>query len=295
MKSNVPSSTVAIGHPDYPVLSKIEAEIINEIGSLAACKKKIPDLLRSCIDDVMLTPKTGRTSYDQLEKTEKTYIGTRVEIELRDLLGAPKGLLDTVIAGYDTDIKHTMGSNWMIPVEAFERPCILTAADEGRAVCFFGLVIAKQEYLTEGQNRDTKKSIRAEAFENVLWILRDHPYPRNFWQTISEDIVARILSGKGGNKRVTALFQEVQNRPIPRDVINSAARQKDFTRRLRSDAGRGTRDILARQGIIIISEQKGAGLIRQFGLPECGSGEFMSYSLKSMAEREAARREGFDV
>lgn len=295
MKSNVPVSTVTPSHPDYPVLSKIEAEILSEIGGLAGCQKKIPCLLRACIDDVMLTPKTGRTSYDQLEKTEKTYIGTRVEIEIRDLLGVPKGLLDTVIAGYDTDIKHTMGSNWMIPVEAFGQPCILTAADEGRAVCFFGLVVAKPEYLTQSQNRDEKKSLRAEAFENVLWILRDYPYQRNFWQTIPEDTVARILSGKGGNKRVTALFKEVQNRPIPRDVINAAARQKDFTRRLRSDAGRGTRDVLAKQGIIIISEQKGTELIKQFGLRECGSGEFMSYTLKSTAEREAARLVGFDV
>ena len=34
------------------------------------------------VDDVIMTPKTGRRSYDELEKTEKTYIGTRVEIEI---------------------------------------------------------------------------------------------------------------------------------------------------------------------------------------------------------------------
>ena len=65
-------------------------------------------MLRQCVDDVIMTPKTGRRSYDELEKTEKTYIGTRVEIELRAMLNLPKGKLDTVILGVSKDsvIKH---------------------------------------------------------------------------------------------------------------------------------------------------------------------------------------------
>ena len=78
-------------------------------------------MLRDCIDDVIMTAKTGRRSYEELEKTEKTYIGTRVEIELRALLRLRKGRLDTVILGHDVDIKHTMGSNWMIPTEAVDQ------------------------------------------------------------------------------------------------------------------------------------------------------------------------------
>src|SRR5690606_15405344 len=115
-------------------------------------------LLRRCIDDVIMTPKTGRRSYDELEKTEKTYIGTRVEIELRALLHLPKGRLDTVVLGHDVDIKNTMGSNWMIPTEAVDHPCILVAADEARATCYLGLIVARPAYLTLGQNKDAKKS-----------------------------------------------------------------------------------------------------------------------------------------
>lgn len=79
-----------------------------------------------------------RRAYEELEKTEKTYIGTRVEIELRALLRLPKGRLDTVILGQDVDIKHTMGGNWMIPTEALNCACLLVAADEARAVAISG-------------------------------------------------------------------------------------------------------------------------------------------------------------
>ena len=57
-----------------------------------------------------------------------------MEIELRATLRLPKGNLDTVILGRDVDIKNTMSSNWMIPTEAVDHPCILVAADEARGL-----------------------------------------------------------------------------------------------------------------------------------------------------------------
>ncbi len=44
------------------------------------------------------------------KRPKKTYIGTRVEIELRAMLRLPKGKLDTVILGQDVDIKNTMAA-----------------------------------------------------------------------------------------------------------------------------------------------------------------------------------------
>ena len=277
MKRHIPPSRVEPGHPDHPLLQSLALEITRRAGGETALRLGVAALLRGCIDDVIMTPKTGRRSYDELEKTEKTYIGTRVEIELRALLGLKRGRLDTVIAGHDVDIKHTMGGNWMIPSEALGAPCLLTAADETRARAYLGLIVARPGYLSPGLNRDGKRAIAAGHFADILWLMRDAPYPANFWRSIPEDAIERIFAGRSGNERMATLFREVQRRPISREVVEAVARQHDFMRRIRADNGRGTRDLLAAEGILLLSGQYDAALLAALRLPACAATEFLSF------------------
>lgn len=293
MRANLPASLVAPGHPDFAVSSAIRAELDQRAGGPGKLAQEVPALLREVVDDVIQTPRTGRRSYDELEKTEKTYIGTRVEIMLRALLSLPRGRLDAVVAGHDTDIKHTMGNNWMIPREAIGHPCILVAADEVRARCYLGLIVARPEYLTQGEgNRDRKKTVSAAGFAHIRWIFADHPYPPNFWRTIPAASVDRIVSGRTGNERVMSLFREVQGVPITRETVEGVARQKDFMRRIRADGGRGTRDLLAAEGILLLSGKYDGPLIRTLGLP---MGDFVAHTPASEQERQAARAAGWRV
>ncbi|MCQ0092559.1 NaeI family type II restriction endonuclease [Roseovarius sp. M141] len=292
MKQVIPDSRVTPGHPDHALLSAIAGDITARAGGAATLADAIGSLLRNCVDDVIMTPKTGRRSYDDLEKTEKTYIGTRVEIELRTLLSLSKGRLDTVILGHDVDIKHTMGGNWMIPTEAIGHPCILMAADEARAICHLGLIVARRDYLTEGQNKDAKRTVSAAGFSDILWLLAQQPYPRNFWQTVPPDAVARIFAAGSGNRRMAALFREVQGRPISRDVVEAVAQQRDFMRRIRADGGSGTRDQLAREGILLLSGQYDAALIAGLGLRPCTASQFISYRPRSQAQAQMATAHG---
>lgn len=295
MKRNVPDSIVDFGHRDHSLLTAIAGEISRRAGGDEALAAKFSTMLRQCVDDVIMTPKTGRRSYDELEKTEKTYIGTRVEIELRAMLRLPKGKLDTVILDQDVDIKNTMGNNWMIPTEAVDHPCILVAADETRAQCFLGLVVARLDYLTLGKNKDSKRSISAQGFANILWLLREQPYPPNFWRTVPSDAIERIFDGKSGNQRMANLFREVQNEPITRDVVEAVAQQKDFMRRIRSDNGRGTRDILAMEGILLLSGDYDTILIELLGLKACSGSEFVSYKPVTQAEVSLAELHGVSL
>jgi hypothetical protein len=295
LKKSIPDSIVVPGHPDYSLLTSLADEITRRAGGAKTLRLGFTAMLRQCVDDVIMTPKTGRRSYDELEKTEKTYIGTRVEIELRALLRLPKGKLDTLILGKDVDIKNTMGSNWMIPTEAVDQPCILVAADEKRAMCYLGLIVAKLDYLTAGQNKDAKKSVSAQGFSNILWLLKEIPYPPNFWQTVPSAAIERIFPGKSGNQRMASLFREVLDTPIKRDVVEAVAKQKDFMRRIRSDNGRGTRDILLTESILLLSGDFDAGLIKQLGLPECSGSEFISYQLKTAQDVDLASKHGVKV
>lgn len=293
MRANLPASLVVQGHPDFAVSSAIIADLEQRAGGQDRLAQEVPALLREVVDDVIQTPRTGRRSYDELEKTEKTYIGTRVEIMLRALLSLPRGRLDAVVAGHDTDIKHTMGNNWMIPGEAIGHPCILVAADEDRARSYLGLIVARPEYLTQGEgNRDKKKTISAAGFAHIRWVFADRPYPPNFWRTIPAASVDRIVSGRTGNDRVMALFREVQDVPITRETVEGVARQKDFMRRIRADGGRGTRDQLAAEGILLLSGKYDGPLIRALGLP---MGDFVAHTPATDQERLTARAAGWQV
>lgn len=295
MKRSLPDSAILPEHPDFERLTALSTEITARAYGPLELERTFPQMLRDCIDAVIMTAKTGRRSYEELEKTEKTYIGTRVEIELRALLGLRKGRLDTEILGQDVDIKNTMGSNWMIPTEAVDQPCILVAADEARALCYLGLIVARPAYLTVGKNKDAKRSISAEGFRHILWLLKEQPYPANFWRSVPADAVAAIFMGQSGNARMAELFRQMQGRAVPRDVIEAVAKQKDFTRRIRKDNGRGTRDILEREGIVLMEGRTDAQLIKAFDLPECGQSSFISFRPRTVSELNMARQAGFDA
>ena len=281
MKKNIPTSIVDTNHPDYALLHDLQQDIYMRVGGEKAFNHQFPSLLRESIDDVIQTARTGRRTIHELEKTEKTYIGTRVEIFFRDLIKAPKGKLDLSLLQQDVDVKFTRQNNWMIPTEAIGHPCVLIAADEDRSLCYVGIAVAKLEYLGGGQNKDGKKTITAENFKHIYWLLNSHPYPTNFWNSIKPEISEAIYIANAGNDRIYTLFKHVQGRPINRNTIEAVARQKDFMRRLRGDSSRkdgGTRGRLLNEGIELLSGAYDQKKINEYGLGEVARDEFISHT-----------------
>ncbi len=270
------SNAAIIGpdHQDYPVIKALEDALVQRGGGIERIRDAVPKLIRRAIDEVIDAPRTGRLKLDQIEKTEKTYIGTKIEILIRDFFGLPKGILDLAIDGVDVDIKNTIGNNWMIPDEAIGKPCVLIASDEKLSICQFGLFVCRTDYLTAGANKDNKRSIRKEQFANIHWLLLNEPYPPNFWESMTPDAVLRIMSGKSGNERIVALFRDVQKTPVHRNIIQAVAQQKDYMKRLRKNGG--ARDQLAREMIAVFSGIYDAQLIEKLGLPKIGADEFIA-------------------
>lgn len=268
---------------DDALVQLISKTLLHSAGGLSSLASEVGDLLRESFDGVIKTPKTGRRLYEELEKTEKTHIGTCVEIELRHRLKLARGkVLDCEIAGVEVDIKFSVGTSWMIPPEAFDRPCIIISADDTNARCWFGVFIAKREYLNKG-NRDEKCSINRLGRDNIHWLLENHPYPGNFWQSVPREVADKIASGSSGNERVITLFREIQGRPIIRKVIEDVAAQKDFMRRVRADKGHGTRNQLAKYSIVLLcGDWSGTKeFIAAVGLPPLGKSEFMSHRVSA--------------
>jgi hypothetical protein len=212
-----------------------------------------------------------------LEKTEKTYLGTKFEILLRDWLKVPRGvILDLMIGGEEVDVKSTTGgkSGWMIPPEAIGQLCILLRVNEISSQCAVGLVRARPDYLSAGRNRDAKATLSAAGRRNIWWMVLDFPYTPNFWTVISSDLRSRIMMPKGGTARLAVLFESCLKTPVSRVLIASIAAQDDFMKRIRRNGG--ARDKLSPKGIAILYSETDRDHMLKLGLT-FGSREFLSY------------------
>jgi hypothetical protein len=280
------------GHLDYADLSALERNLLDAVGGKELFEEKLRSFFRSAIDEVIDTARTGRYFLSDLEKTEKTYLGTKFEILLRDWLQVPKGVvLDLLIGGHEVDVKSTTGgaSGWMIPPEAVDQLCVLLRVNEVRSTCAVGLVRARPEYLRAGANRDAKTSFSAAGTQNIWWLVLDFGYTPNFWTLITPELRSRIMSAGGGKKRLAMLFENCLETPISRVLIASIAAQDDFMKRIRRNSG--ARDILARKGIAILYSENDRALMHRLSL-SFGTREFMSYRPKNTAEARLLRDAG---
>jgi hypothetical protein len=248
-------------------------------------------LIRRAIDEVIDAPRTKRLILAQCEKTEKTYLGTKIEILFRDAIGQPKGKsLDLDIGGVDTDIKHSIGTAWMIPTEALNKPCVLISENEQSARFNLGVIVCRPENLTKGGNKDQKLQVSAFGREQVVWLAKNASYPPNIWQGFNPDLLKLINSHRGGAARVAELFRNLQRKPIPRSAIPAIAAQLDPLKRVRANGG--ARDILRPEGIAILWGANDRSLIAALQLPTIRSDEFISLSPSTAEELEQLRAAG---
>lgn len=279
-------------HPDFADLLALEADLLNAVGGQQRFEEKLRGFFRSAIDEVIDTARTGRFYFADLEKTEKTYLGTKFEILLRDWLQVPRGVrLDLLIGGREVDVKSTTGGGfgWMIPPEAIDQFCILLRVNEEIFTCSVGLVCARRTYLRTGINRDQKTSISANGRSNIWWMVSNFNYTPNFWSRISPAQRNLIMGSGKGTKRLAALFENCIGIPVSRVQVAAVAAQDDYMKRIRRNGG--ARDILAPKGIAILYSENDGDIMHRLGIT-FGYREFVSYMPRNAEEAEVLRAEG---
>lgn len=279
-------------HPDFQVIAPIVAAIVKAAGGRTGFETTAPLLLRKAIDEVIDTRRTGRFVIEQTEKTEKTYLGTKVEILLRAWLKFPKGkVLDMSVDGAECDIKNTMHYNWSIPKENVGRPALLVRSNEKKGLYSIGVAVLRDEYLNPGRNQDQKRTMSAAGMANIWWISLDAPYPVNFWRMMTAAQRDELISAGGATKKLTRLFEMVQRRPISRSQVEDLARQHDYMKRLRANGG--ARDLLRTKKIALLSGIYDQLAIHHLGLGSITREEFISVSPRNSAEEDFLRRKGY--
>jgi hypothetical protein len=218
---------------------------------------------RQALDEVIDGPRTGRWTIDQLSKTEKTYIGTKVEILVRAALGVPFGARsDCLINGVETDIKWSMKqAAWMIGPENVGEVCLGICTNSSQTTFSVGLFVPNEQRLRKGKNRDAKLSLSTAGRGHILWLVEKDPLPQNFVAGLDEETRRHIFEGATSQERIRRLAEALPLRLIPRQAFQTVAMRPDGDpiRRLRQD--RYNEEGL--EGLRLLSTKQKATEIRQ--------------------------------
>jgi hypothetical protein len=209
--------------------------------------------VRTALDEVIDTARTGRWSLDQCGDQEKAYVGVKVENVVRGayLLGRGAHGMDYDVDGVDVDCKWTKNfGGWQIPREAVGHICLLIWAQDERSELAVGLIRIRENILVGG-NQDQKKTIQSpEGRREIRWLVQRAPVlPPNFLLQLPPDDRDAILAHKGGDARARELFKRCDGIIIHRHTIESIGQQIDESRRFRGE----TRAALRAEGFEVLN------------------------------------------
>lgn len=250
---------------------------VERIADWLAEKSRVPSIgtaIRSAFDFVIDGARTRRFSIDELETSEKIYIGNRVEHAILHELDLPKcPPLDTKILGLPIDIKFSLSESWMIPPEAYQARalCIIVTAQDAESIFRVGVFRADKKWLSDGGNRDGKKGLSRAGKGSIRWIGEQHPLPINFLLHLSPADRDRVFSAVSGQAAVTQLFRVAIGKPVPRVAIETVAMQLDPVKRARD-----ARKQLEPEGIAIYSARYDNDVLKKLGFLNLPLDSFVS-------------------
>ena len=238
-------------------------------------------MLRDTLDQLLDGQRTGRYRESELRKTEKTHMGTLVEINLHRAFNFDDGTVtDYRIAGIEVDCRFSRSlGGWEIPLEAHGHLCLLVWADDATSQWSAGVVRIREEYLKTSSNRDRKRRLNDQGIGRIVWLHREAPLPENLLLHLPIRTREMIFSHPTGQSRVTELFRLVQGRLISRTAVLTTAQQKDAPKRVRD-----ARKHLRSEGIVILGHQGDHPRIAAaLELPRPQKGEWVSVRLAETA------------
>ncbi len=244
---------------------------------------RVATVLRDTLDQLYDGQRTGRWAYDQLHKTEKTHMGTLVEINLHREFAFDDGDdTDYRVADIEVDCKFSMsGGAWMLPPESLGHICLVLWASDLENSWSAGLVRVDAAKLSP-PNRDGKRRLTPEGRSLVRPLWPGHGrLAENLLLQVDGETRARIFGARArrgnqhGQARINELFRSVRGRIIRRAIVATVGQQDDFMKRARGNGG--ARSALQPEGILVLGHQDSDPTVAEaLGLPMPRKGEFVS-------------------
>lgn len=243
--------------------------------------------LREALDQVYDGRRTGRWDITQLSKTEKTHIGTLVEIWLQREFEFEDGAdLDFSIGGVDVDCKWSMNLYaWEIPMEMYsrgEKVAMLIWGNEDSARWALGLLRISEEVLKPaGRQRDGKRRLSGLGCTKITWVYRNMPMIRNTLVHRPE-VARKMRDAKSGREAVKTIFREIRGELINHATIETAGQQIDSSKRVRD-----ARATLREEGFLIFGHyEPHPTMAAALGLPAPTLGRFVSARVAACSPAE---------
>lgn len=262
--------------PPHQITSPAEDVALQKVREWLLAQPLQERLTTAVIDAINYTldgASTGRFDLNdpEVDSDERSSVGTKVQYRILKELNLPKEKpLDTHIAGVAVDIKNTVGSNWMIPMECQCELCLLIQIDvDGDQ--FAARLMRVHRVLLNAGNQDSKRTIMKAAIADYSVPLFDlvwAPLPRNPLRDLTPEQRDEVFAPRKGQVvRLTALFGYLPNVVIPRHaILTVCANRDDPMRRVRQVKER----VLAEHGLTLL----------------CGTWT---------ADREVAKEAGYDL
>ncbi|SNS43428.1 Restriction endonuclease NaeI [Geodermatophilus saharensis] len=243
-------------------------------------------VLRDTLDQLLDGRRRGRFDYRDLYKTEKTYMGTLVEINLQRAFDFEDGdVTDYSIVDVDVDCKFSQRiGGWELGPEMLDQLCLVVWCSDRESSWRAGLVRASADVLRETTNRDAKRRLNDLGMSRIQWLWPDHGrLAENLLLHLNPEVRDRIMSATGRTRRanpvqarVNQLFREVQGRIIRRSVLETVAHGADDPLK-RARGNGGARDKLRPEGILVLGHQDNDPVVAEaLGLPRPRKGEFVA-------------------
>ncbi|MFB6934357.1 NaeI family type II restriction endonuclease [Streptomyces chartreusis] len=280
--------------------------------------------LRDSLDELLDGQRTGRWAYQHLTKTEKTYLGTAVEVNLTREFAIDNGEdLDWSIAGLDIDCKFSKDlGGWEIPMEMYlcadhgerggraDHAAVLTWMNDDTSQWAAGIVRITDERLrwkrergangdrVRAYNRDNKRKLSDGAKAEVYWLWGglQTDLPTNLLRHLDPEARERILTASlprrasSGQQRLNQLFREVRDQLIGRQTVLTVGQQDDSPKRARD-----ARKHLRPQGIVVLGHQGShPHVARALELPVPIKGEWISTRLVPVSPDDARPKFSLD-
>jgi len=251
---------------------------------------RVGRLMRRTLDQLYDGQRTGRYSWKQLHKTERTHFGTLFEINLRrefdDVID--EGIkLDYQVAGLDVDCKFSQRMyGWMIPPEAIGHLLVVGFVDDAASEFAFGVVRASEAHCRTASNRDAKVQLNPLGRDAVRWIERPGQLPPNVLLRCDESDLQAIFAARSGQQRVNELLRRVTGQRIGRNVVATVAQQDDFMKRVRANGG--ARTLLQPEGLVVLGGDyaRHRELARSLGVVVPEPGEIVSVRVVPATEHD---------
>ena len=169
-----------------------------------------------------------------LRKTEKTHMGSLVEINLhREFEFADGDATDYRIDGIEVDCKFSQSlGGWELPPESVGHLCLLVWANDDASRWEAGLIRVSESLLRPSGNRDGKRRLSEVGESRILWLYAYPKLPENLLLQLNDATREAIFIAGGrrdsGQARINQLFRLVPQRVIRRSVILTVAMQDYF-------------------------------------------------------------------